>query len=97
MTDYDRLSINLIVVDADEILAHLPVDQDVVDEEWLTVTLPRRLGKHVVVETQALASHFSFSFQNAIRYTDVLARYADYARENACLAPGQYGVPIWRR
>lgn len=94
ITDYDRLSINLVVVEANEILAHLPVDEGIVDEEWITVTLPKRLGKHVAVETKALASHFSFSFQNAIQYTDILDRYADYAKENACLAPEQLGIPI---
>ena len=94
-TDYERLSINLIAVDSNEILAQLPVDADVVDEEWITVVLPKRLGKHVAVETQALAAHFSFSFQNAVEYTDVLDRYVDYAAQKVCLSQDQVGVPIF--
>ncbi|KAK5948635.1 hypothetical protein OHC33_010394 [Knufia fluminis] len=94
-TDYDRLSINMICVEANDILAQFPVDKDVVDEEWLTVALPKRLKKHVVVETRALAAHFAFSFQNAIEYTDVLNRYADYASKKACLNLYQFGIPIF--
>lgn len=40
-TNHDRLSINLVCVEANEILAQIPIDQDVVDDEWITVVLPR--------------------------------------------------------
>lgn len=84
MTDYDRLSINFIAINSTEILSHLPIPADVVDEEWLTVTLPRSIGKSVVVDTQALAVHLSFFFQGEVTSTDLLGRYLDYAEENVC-------------
>lgn len=84
-TNYERLSINLIAVDSTEILSHLPMDT--VDEEWLTVTLPKRLGKSVVVATHALAAHFSFAFQKKVATTDLISRYLDYSREIIC--PGE--------
>ncbi|KAJ9644215.1 uncharacterized protein PV06_05197 [Exophiala oligosperma] len=85
ITDYDRLSINFIAINSTEILTHLPIPDDVVDEEWLTVTLPRQIGKSVAVDTQALGVHFSFFFQGQLTSTDLLGRYLDYAKENVCL------------
>ncbi|KAK4553815.1 hypothetical protein LTR86_008990 [Recurvomyces mirabilis] len=93
-TDYRRLSINFVAVDSNEILSHLPIDAQLCDEEWLTVNLPKRIGKHIAVETRALASHFSFFFQRAVEYTDILDRYADFANEMVWLKPSQYGLPI---
>ncbi|RMZ92556.1 hypothetical protein DV736_g220, partial [Chaetothyriales sp. CBS 134916] len=84
ITDYERLSINLICVYADDVLDNLPIDA--VDEEWLTVNLPEKLGKSVAVESDALAVHFSFSAQAKVAKTDLLARYHNYAMENAYLA-----------
>jgi hypothetical protein len=54
-TDYDRLSINLMSVWADEVLDNLPMDT--VDEEWLTTVLPKNLGKSVAVHPQVLFHH----------------------------------------
>lgn len=82
LTDYRRLSINCMVLWADDVLDHLPMDT--VDEEWLTVNLPRKLGRSVAVETDALAVHFTFGGQWKASKTDLLARYHDYALENAC-------------
>jgi hypothetical protein len=84
ITDYDRLSINFIAINSSEILAHLPIPADIVDEEWLTVTLPESIGKSVAVDTQALGVHYGFFFQGEITSTDVLGRYLDYAEENVC-------------
>ena len=50
LADYERLSINLIIFWADEVLDNLPMDT--VDEEWLTKVLPQRLGKSVAVESE---------------------------------------------
>lgn len=50
LTDYERLSVNLIALWADEVLDNLPMDS--VDEEWLTTTLPKRLGKSVAIESE---------------------------------------------
>ena len=82
ITDYRRLSINFIVVMADDILDNLPMDT--VDEEWITVNLPKRLGRSVAVDTDALAVHFTFGTQGKTEKTDLLPRYHDYALENAC-------------
>ncbi|KAK5409495.1 hypothetical protein LTR06_007068 [Exophiala xenobiotica] len=84
ITDYDRLSINFIAINSTEILSHLPIPEDVVDEEWLTATLPKSIGKSVAVDTHALGVHFSFFFQGELTSTDLLGRYLDYAEENVC-------------
>lgn len=83
VTDYRRLSINMIAINSTEILSHLPMDT--VDEEWLTVALPKKIGKSVAVDTHALACHFSFGGQGNVQTTDLLGRYLDYAQENACM------------
>ncbi|KIW17200.1 hypothetical protein PV08_04391 [Exophiala spinifera] len=82
LTDYKRLSINFIAVWADDVLNNLPMDT--VDEEWLTINLPKKLGRSVAVETDALAVHFTFGTQGKVGQTDLLPRYHDYALENAC-------------
>lgn len=82
ITDYKRLSINFVALWADDVLDNLPMDT--VDEEWLTVVLPERLGKSIAVDGDALASHFTFGTQGGVAKTDLLARYHDYALENAC-------------
>lgn len=83
VTDYQRLSINFIAINSTEILSHLPMNT--VDEEWLTVVLPKKIGKSVAVDTHALAVHFSFGGQGNVATTDLLGRYLDYAQENACM------------
>lgn len=82
IANYDRLSINFIVLWADEVLDNLPMDD--VDEAWLTMSLPRKLRKSVVVDSEALAAHFSFFFQGGVMETDLLGRYKSYAVENVC-------------
>lgn len=82
ITDYRRLSINFITIMADDVLDNLPMDT--VDEEWLTINLPKKLGRSVAVETDALAVHFTFGTQGKVEKTDLLPRYHDYALENAC-------------
>jgi hypothetical protein len=50
LADYERLSINLMTLWADEVLDNLPMDT--VDEEWLTKVLPKRIGKSVAIESE---------------------------------------------
>ncbi|KAJ9609654.1 hypothetical protein H2200_005982 [Cladophialophora chaetospira] len=76
-TDGRRLSINFIAIWSDDVLDNLPMDD--VDEEWLTMILPKRLHRQVAVNTDALAVHFSFGTQPGVEKTDLLARYRDYA------------------
>lgn len=92
-TKYDRLSINLIAVWSNDILDNLP-NESFDDEEWLSLTLPQKLQKNVAVETRALASHFSFGAQKDVETTDLLARYADYTRNVACLKKEHFGQDI---
>lgn len=83
VSDYERLSINMIAINSTEILSYLPMDT--VDEQWLTVSLPKKIGKSVAVDTHAIAVHFSFGTQGGVATTDLLGRYLDYAQENACM------------
>ncbi|KAL9621201.1 MAG: hypothetical protein Q9160_004334 [Pyrenula sp. 1 TL-2023] len=85
LTDYTRLSINFVAVWADDVLDNLPMDA--VDEEWLTVNLPKKLGKSVAVEMNGLAVHFSFGTQvQGVAKTDLLGRYKSYTEEMVCAA-----------
>jgi hypothetical protein len=92
-TDYERLSINMIAVLSDDILDNMPMtgvvdgkeNTPIADEEWLTVVMPRKLGRQVVVETDALVVHFSFRTQSGLFRTDLLGRYADFARREVCI------------
>ena len=47
----------------------------------------------LLVHTQALASHYSFSPQGTLDATDVLGRYRAYAIENVC--PRKFVEPVW--
>ncbi|KAL9106548.1 MAG: hypothetical protein Q9227_008463 [Pyrenula ochraceoflavens] len=83
LTDYDRLSINFMVVYADDVLDNLPFES--VDEESLTKLIPQRLGRSVAVEMGALAVHFSFATQaKGLAGTDLLGRYRAVAEEGVC-------------
>jgi hypothetical protein len=55
LADYERLSINLMTLWADEVLENLPMDT--VDEEWLTKVLPKRIGKSVAIESEVWAQN----------------------------------------
>ena len=77
-----RLSINFIALWANDVLDNLPMDT--VDEEWLTLNLPKKLKRKVAVNTDALAVHFTFGTQGKVESTDLLSRYADFAGERAC-------------
>ena len=77
-----RLSINFIAIWADDVLANPPYKID--DEEWLTINLPKKLQRPVIVNTEALAAHFSFKYQGSLDKTDLLARYQEYTHEEKC-------------
>ncbi len=82
LTTDKRLSINLIAVWADDVLDNLPMDT--VDEEWLTLVLPKNLKRQIAVNTDALAVHFAFGDQGKVKTTDLLGRYKDLADKRAC-------------
>ncbi|CAF9934625.1 MAG: hypothetical protein HETSPECPRED_009296 [Heterodermia speciosa] len=83
---YERLSINMIAIWGDDVVDNLPFPED--DEQFLTVDLPRKLGRHSVMNGHAVASHYCFNAQRVddkgLEWTDVLARYKSYADEKVC-------------
>ncbi|KAL9057975.1 MAG: hypothetical protein Q9206_002113 [Seirophora lacunosa] len=83
---YERLSINMIAIWGDDIVDNLPFPED--DEQFLTVDLPKRLGRHSVMNGHAIASHYCFNAQRiddkGLEWTDILSRYQLYAEENVC-------------
>lgn len=92
-TDYERLSINLIAILADDVLDNLPMlgavdgveGKQISDEEWLTVEMPRKLGRSVVVDTDAVTVHYGFRTQMGLLRTDLLDRYRNFAKGEVCL------------
>ncbi|MCJ1336623.1 hypothetical protein MMC09_001901 [Bachmanniomyces sp. S44760] len=93
---YNRISINMIAIWGDDILAHRPFKHGS-DEEYLTMILSKQLGRSAVVDGRAIASHYSFGSQHGkatgskqgivehgIEWSDVLSRYRAYAEENVC-------------
>ncbi|KAI9893080.1 MAG: hypothetical protein M1814_000627 [Vezdaea aestivalis] len=104
-TGYTRLSINLIVFRGEDILDNGLVPAQ--DEEYLTVELPKKLRRHVAVDGQAMAAHYSFGPQVAhehggwgkkdtgLGYTDIMERYRSFAEQTACKGPTRsYNTPI---
>lgn len=78
-----RLQVNLIAVWGDDVINNMPIPED--DEKYLTMELPKRLGRHAVVDGNAIASHFAFRHQaKGMEMTDLLARYRGYAEEMVC-------------
>ncbi|KAA8896000.1 hypothetical protein FN846DRAFT_966906 [Sphaerosporella brunnea] len=78
--NYDRLSINFIAIWGKDVADSFPIPRD--DEAHLTQTVPKRLGRHVVVHGQALTAHYSFGAQkDGLANTDVLERYRAYAKD----------------
>jgi hypothetical protein len=75
-------SINFNAIWADDVVDNLPMND--VDEEWLTIILPKKLRLPVAVNTDALAAHFSYGAQEDLEKTDLLARYQDNASEEVC-------------
>lgn len=78
-----RISINCMVIHGKDILDNIdemPGD----DEQYLSVTLPEKLNRRVLVHTQALASHYRFRAQPGVDKTDIFSRYHAYASEMVC-------------
>lgn len=48
------------------------------------LALTRSMIIAALVNTHAIAAHFSFSSQVEVMRTDLLSRYRAYARENVC-------------
>ncbi|KAI9756356.1 MAG: hypothetical protein M1815_003779 [Lichina confinis] len=91
---YDRISIQLLAIRGKDVLDNLPFESD--DEAFLTEVLPRKLGRHAVIDGDAIANHYSFGAQqgremregaHGMEWTDVMDRYRAYAEEMVCVRP----------
>ena len=84
---YLRYSINLIALWGHTIKA-APLGHD--DEQDITVTNPRKLGRPFLVSSHAIASHFSFSIvTKQLHSTDLMERYRGLANEKVCAKDNQ--------
>ncbi|KAG8525344.1 uncharacterized protein KY384_008988 [Bacidia gigantensis] len=89
---YFHANINFIALWSDDVLENLPFFVEEDDEAHFTISLPRKLGKQVYIQTRSIASHFSFGPQGLIYDTDLLGRYRAYANEKVC--PWRRKVPL---
>lgn len=86
---YKRLSINFIAFRGRDIIEAFPV-MPPDDEEFLTVSRPKFLGRRVIVDGSGLAVHFAFGPQyrahgwKGLTWTDLIDRYRGYAEETVC-------------
>lgn len=86
----NRLSINFIIMQGADVLDYMDMitgHPQGDDEHQLTVEMPRVLNRPVLVESQAIVSHFSYGPQRYLDKTDIMERYFNYANENVC--PGR--------
>lgn len=87
--NFTRLALNFYAVRGRDIVDAFPFPT-ADDEEFLTVTQPKELGRPVVVEGSSMVAHFAFNKQRtphegrALAWTDLLARYRNYAEECVC-------------
>ncbi|SPJ75356.1 uncharacterized protein FTOL_05087 [Fusarium torulosum] len=83
----DRIRINFMCVYADDILdtdpEHWPDGRG--DEDMIVLDLPKTLRRPVVVQGDALASHFQYKHQRGLGGTDLLKRYLALAQDRYCL------------
>lgn len=79
----NRISINLFAIWGDDVLDYT-YDMGSDDEQYLTVTLVEKTGLRILVDTRAVASHYTFFTQKLVDQTDILDRYHSYATENIC-------------
>ncbi|KAI9787045.1 MAG: hypothetical protein M1816_007716 [Peltula sp. TS41687] len=86
-TIYDRLSINFLAIMGNDILDNGPVPAG--DEEYFTQVLPKKLGRHIAIDGNAVVAHYSFGPQIShepagLGWTDILDRYRAYSEEKVC-------------
>lgn len=75
-----------------DVLDNLPFDGPD-DEHELSVGIPTKLNRPVLVNTHAVAAHFSFRTQHELYETDLLDRYRAYANEMVCTKDNQIPIP----
>ncbi|KAL8742614.1 MAG: hypothetical protein Q9190_004925 [Brigantiaea leucoxantha] len=89
---FGRMNINFMAIWGKDVLDNLPFDGPD-DEHELSVNIPGKLQRPVLVNTHAVAAHFSFRTQHELYDTDLLARYRALANERVCGKGNQIPVP----
>ncbi|ODA83106.1 hypothetical protein RJ55_01615 [Drechmeria coniospora] len=88
---FKRASIQFIAMMGRDINAVKPIQG--VDEQYFTVDMPKKLGRHAVADGGGVVAHFSYVTQvnpaenGGMKSTDILDRYRSYAQENICTGP----------
>ena len=88
---FDRMNINFMAIWGKDVVDN-PFD-NFDDEHWLSIEIPKRLGRPVLVNTHAVAAHLSFRTQHEVYDTDLLDRYRAYANEMICTKENQIPIP----
>ena len=89
---YGRMNINFMAIWGEDVLDNLPfATYD--DELALSVGVNTKLRRPLLVNTHAIAAHFSFRSQHEMYDTDLLDRYRAYANEMVCTKNNQIKIP----
>lgn len=91
-TGFGRMNINFMAIWGKDVLDNMPFDS-YDDEHELSVGIPLKLNRPVLVNTHAIAAHFSFRTQHELYDTDLLDRYRAYANEMVCKKENQIPIP----
>lgn len=78
---YERYSINFVAVRAGEVANRNMWPQD---EIAISMRIGKKLDKKFLIDTRALAAHYSFGTQHLLLKTDLLDRYLMYSNERVC-------------
>ncbi|KAL8668161.1 MAG: hypothetical protein Q9202_000139 [Teloschistes flavicans] len=89
---FSRMNINFMAIWGKDVLDNAPFEGPD-DEHELSVNIPLKLNRPVLVNTHAVAAHFSFRTQHEIYDTDLLSRYRAYANEMICTKDNQIASP----
>jgi hypothetical protein len=89
---YGRMNINFMAIWGKDVLDNLPFNTPD-DELELSVGVNTKLRRPLLINTHAIAAHFSFRSQHEMYDTDLLDRYRAYANEMVCTKDNQIMTP----
>jgi len=89
---YGRMNINFMAIWGKDVRDNLPFKTSD-DELELSVGVNTKLRRPLLVNTHAIAAHFSFRSQHEMYDTDLLDRYRAYANEMVCEKGNQIKFP----
>lgn len=89
---YGRMNINFMAIWGKDVLDNLPFNTPD-DELELSVGVNTKLRRPLLINTHAIAAHFSFRSQHEMYDTDLLDRYRAYANEMVCTKDNQIRTP----